>query len=61
MGTVKVNEECYIFITRKRLVKTEYFPCDVLTVIFRECNSVRLIIPVFKFVARKRIVETVTD
>jgi hypothetical protein len=61
MGTVEVNEECHISVTRKRLVKTEYFPCDVVTVIFGMCKSVRLIIPVFKFVARKRIVETVTD
>jgi hypothetical protein len=42
-------------------VKTEYYKCYVVTVIFGVCNSVRLIIPVFKSVARTRIVETVID
>jgi hypothetical protein len=52
---------CSKSVTRKRLVKVEDFMCDVVTVIFGVCNSVRLIIPVLKFAARKRIVETVID
>jgi hypothetical protein len=45
-------------LCQEGLVKTEDFTCAVVTVIFRVCNLVRLLVTALTSVARKRIVKT---
>jgi hypothetical protein len=52
-STVESDRLC-----QEGLVKTEDFTCSAVTVIFRVCNLVRLLVTALKSVTRTRIVKT---